>query len=63
MIAEYERRHMVPGSLGRWCEHCQDYKIFAQLQRIGGYADTVQYVPRCITCGGILTASEPDSGF
>src|SRR4030042_443135 len=40
-----------PSNLGRWCEKCQDYKVFARLERIGTHADTVQYIPRCITCG------------
>jgi hypothetical protein len=52
-----------PSNLGRWCERCQDYKVFARLERIGTYADTAQYIPRCITCGSVLASGKPDSGF
>lgn len=52
-----------PSNLGRWCEKCQDYKVFARLERIGTYADTAQYIPRCITCGSVLFSGNTDSGF
>ena len=52
-----------PSNLGSWCEKCQDYKIFARLQRIGNTAHDVRYIPHCITCGSILASSVPDSGF
>jgi hypothetical protein len=52
-----------PSNLGRWCERCQDYKLFARLERIGTYADTAQYIPRCITCGSILNSGKDYTGF
>ena len=63
MAAEYERKNMVPGTYGRWCEFCQDYKIFARLERIGNSAYTAQYIPHCISCGAVLSPVKPDSGF
>lgn len=52
-----------PSNLGRWCEHCQDYKRFARLERRGDRASTVDYVPRCITCDHILLPVPPGEGF
>lgn len=63
MAAEYERLNLVPGTYGRWCEFCQDYKIFARLERIGNSAYTAQYIPHCISCGAVLSPVKPDSGF
>lgn len=52
-----------PSNLGRWCERCQDYMLFARLERIGTYADTAQYIPRCITCGSVLDSGRDYTGF
>lgn len=52
-----------PSNLGRWCEKCQDYKIFARLQRVGNTAHDVRYIPHCITCGSVLASVKSDSGF
>jgi len=63
MAAEYERLNMVPGTYGRWCERCQDYKTFAILERVGESSSTVDYIPHCATCGSVLSCVKPDSGF
>lgn len=52
-----------PSNLGRWCERCQDYKIFARLERVGASANAADYIPHCITCGTVLSPIKPDSGF
>lgn len=52
-----------PSNLGRWCERCQDYKIFARLERVGNSAHNVRYIPHCISCGSVLASGKSDSGF
>jgi len=53
-------RNPVPGTYGRWCERCQDWKSFAVLERWGDDANTVDYVPRCATCNAVLLPVRPD---
>ena len=53
-------RNPVPGTYGRWCERCQDWKSFAVLERYGDAASVVDYVPRCPTCVSVLLPVKPD---
>jgi len=48
-----------PGTNGRWCEGCQEYKIFAILERIGCKASEADYIPRCPTCGNYTFTRAP----
>jgi len=40
-------RMQIPGTNGRWCPVCRDYKIHAILKRYGTAAYTADYVPLC----------------
>jgi hypothetical protein len=53
-------RNPIPGTYGRWCERCQDWKSFAVLERWGDDSNTVDYVPRCATCNAVLLPVRPD---
>lgn len=53
-------RNPVPGTYGRWCERCQDWKAFAVLDRYGEKASVVDYVPRCPSCNAVLLPVKPD---
>lgn len=53
-------RNPQPGTYGRWCERCQDWKSFAVLDRYGEKASEVDYVPRCPTHKTVLLPVKPD---
>lgn len=61
--AAWERKNMIPGTYGRWCHYCQDYKVMAILERIGSRSSDADYIPRCATCGHILMPVKPDEEF
>jgi len=56
-------REEVPHIEARWCEQCQAWKNIAILKRVGDRASTVDYIPLCVNCGGVLMSSKPRPEF
>lgn len=58
-IREEEKKGNIPGTYGRWCLRCGEYKIFAILERIGTCSSDADYVPHCPSCNQVLSPCRP----
>ncbi len=47
-----------PGPNARYCERCQDFKMFAVLRQSTGQASTSTPYPTCPECGSTLVLAE-----
>ena len=53
----------IPGTYGRWCYCCLEYKQVAILHRHGDKASEATYSPHCPTCSSLLFSGTLTDNF